>query len=136
MGYEFPRVAFLPDSPEGVRLLHGLYLAWNLRVLFTVGTSRTTGRQNAVVWNHINLKTFVSSSAFAEHSYPDPNHLRDLAEDLDNYGITQAEISSHMEQYPDLQPQPKVRLPSLQSRSAPANVDGAFGLGAISKKLP
>ncbi len=36
--------AYLPDTSEGERALHGLYQAWTQRVLFTVGRSQTTGR--------------------------------------------------------------------------------------------
>jgi len=95
----FPRVAYLPDSPEGLEMLHGLYIAWEQRVLFTVGTSITSGLDNCITWNDIHLKTKLSSS---EHGYPDPQHLSNLAVDLANHGVTQAAISSHMRQHSDL----------------------------------
>ncbi|XP_023348587.1 uncharacterized protein LOC111717321 isoform X2 [Eurytemora carolleeae] len=38
----FPRQAYLPDSPEGLKALHGIYLAWENRLMFTVGQSVTT----------------------------------------------------------------------------------------------
>ena len=57
------------------RALHGLYLAWEQRLLFTVGTSMTTGQPNCVTWNDIHLKTHRSGP---NHSYPDPNFLTNL----------------------------------------------------------
>lgn len=95
----FPRIAFLPDNPEGVRALHGLYIAWDQRLLFTVGRSLTTGMENCVTWNDIHLKTKIGST---EHGYPDPQYLANLAQDLAGFGITDAEISSHMIKYSDL----------------------------------
>jgi len=89
----FPRTAFLPDNQEGVKALHGLYMAWEQRLLFTVGKSITTGMDNCVTWNDIHLKTKVSGG---EHSYPDEQYLKNLAQDLAGFGITEAGISSHM----------------------------------------
>ena len=57
------------------RALHGLYLAWEQRLLFTVGTSLTTNQTNCVTWNDIHLKTHKSGP---NHSYPDPNFLSNL----------------------------------------------------------
>jgi len=95
----FPRVAYLPDSEEGVAALHGLYLAWQQRLLFTVGRSITTGRDNCITWNDIHLKT---STGGGEHSYPDPQHLASLKQDLAGFGITEAEISRHRRENPQL----------------------------------
>eukprot|EP00090_Calanus_glacialis_P027044 TRINITY_DN42554_c0_g1_i1.p1 TRINITY_DN42554_c0_g1~~TRINITY_DN42554_c0_g1_i1.p1 ORF type:complete len:423 (-),score=111.40 TRINITY_DN42554_c0_g1_i1:159-1427(-) len=89
----FPRTAFLPDNNEGLKALHGLYLAWEQRLLFTVGRSITTGQDNCVTWNDIHLKTKTSGG---EHSYPDDQYLTNLGQDLAGFGITEAEISSHM----------------------------------------
>ena len=72
----FPRTAFLPglhnifcifanifvllsDTVEGEQALHGVYLAWTQRLMFTVGRSITTGRENCVTWNDIHMKTNV-----------------------------------------------------------------------------
>jgi len=97
--HAFPRVAYLPDSQDGERALHGLYLAWKQRLLFTVGRSLTTGLEDSVTWNDIHLKTKISSS---EHGYPDQSYLTNLAQDLAGFGITEAEILGHMSQHPDL----------------------------------
>ena len=41
----FPRVAYLPDNAEGRKALRLLERAFNQRLIFTVGTSSTTGQQ-------------------------------------------------------------------------------------------
>lgn len=97
--HNFPRVAYLPDTPDGCRALHGLYLAWEQRLLFTVGTSLTTNQSNCVTWNDIHLKTYKSGP---NHSYPDPNFLSNLMQELAGFGITEAEIGSHMTAHPNL----------------------------------
>jgi len=95
----FPRTAFLPDNQEGLKALHGLYLAWEQRLLFTVGRSITTGQDNCVTWNDIHLKT---KKGGGEHSYPDEHYLSNLSQDLAGFGITEAEISSHMDRHQGL----------------------------------
>jgi len=89
----FPRVAYLPDCDAGVRMLHGIYIAWQQKVMFTVGRSITTGRDDCVTWNDIHMKTFMQA---AEHGYPDPAYLKNLAQDLTGFGIMESEISRHM----------------------------------------
>jgi len=98
----FPRTAYLPDSEMGVKMLHGIYMAWEQRVMFTVGRSVTTGRDNCVTWNDIHMKTVMSGG---EHGFPDENFLKNLAQDLANFGITEAEISTHMVSNPHLRVQ-------------------------------
>lgn len=50
------RVAYLPMTAEGERVLGLLQRAWDQRLVFTVGTSVTTGTSNTVVWNGIHHK--------------------------------------------------------------------------------
>ena len=51
------RTAYLPDSPEGRKVLKLLRKAFDARLIFTVGTSHTSGATNTVVWNDIHHKT-------------------------------------------------------------------------------
>jgi len=95
----FPRTAYLPNNQEGVQALHGLYIAWEQRLMFTVGRSITNGRDNCVTWNDIHLKTHLGGG---EHSYPDAHHLKNLFEELAGFGISEAEILAHMRKYPNL----------------------------------
>ncbi|XP_053339026.1 probable E3 ubiquitin-protein ligase DTX3 isoform X2 [Clarias gariepinus] len=53
------RVAYLPDSPEGNRVLRLLRRAFAQRLLFTIGTSMTTGMHNVITWNDIHHKTAI-----------------------------------------------------------------------------
>lgn len=53
------RRAFLPDSPEGRRVLTLLRRAFDQRLIFTVGQSTSTSRSNTVTWNDIHHKTSV-----------------------------------------------------------------------------
>uniref|UniRef100_A0ACB8EDC1 Uncharacterized protein n=1 Tax=Sphaerodactylus townsendi TaxID=933632 RepID=A0ACB8EDC1_9SAUR len=71
----FPRYCYLPDNAKGKKVLELLQVAWKRRLIFTIGTSSTTGESNTVVWNEIHHKTEMSSNA-SGHGYPDPNYLR------------------------------------------------------------
>ncbi|NWV19130.1 DTX3L ligase, partial [Origma solitaria] len=51
------RRAYLPDNKEGREILHLLRRAFNQKLIFTVGQSRTTGEQNVITWNDIHHKT-------------------------------------------------------------------------------
>ena len=51
------RVAYLPNTPEGCDVLQLLRRAFNSRLVFTVGTSATTGLHNQITWNDIHHKT-------------------------------------------------------------------------------
>ena len=54
------RTAYVPDSPEGRKVVQLLRKAFDARLIFTVGTSHTSGATNAVVWNDIHHKTSMS----------------------------------------------------------------------------
>lgn len=60
--------------------------AWKRRLIFTVGTSVTSGTQNAVVWNEIHHKTEVFSN-HSGHGYPDPNYLDNVLAELKIHGV-------------------------------------------------
>ncbi|XP_072108595.1 uncharacterized protein [Mobula birostris] len=80
------RTAYLPNSPEGKKVLRLLQRAFNQKLIFTVGTSSTTGRSNVVTWNDIHHKTsvFGGPSAFG---YPDPTYLARVQDELKAKGI-------------------------------------------------
>ena len=52
--------AFLPHNSEGKEICDLLQRAFNAGVLFTIGTSPTTGEENKIIWNDIELKTSKS----------------------------------------------------------------------------
>ncbi|KAL9974242.1 hypothetical protein ACROYT_G011257 [Oculina patagonica] len=80
------RTAYLPDNREGNEVLQLLRRAFDARLVFTVGTSVTTGRQNQVTWNDIHHKTNMSGGP-QRFGYPDPDYLRRVKEDLAAKGI-------------------------------------------------
>ena len=51
------RVAYLPDSPEGREVLQLLRKAFDAGLVFTVGTSVTSGFSNQTTWNDVHHKT-------------------------------------------------------------------------------
>lgn len=51
------RTAYLPDNEEGNNVLKLLQRAFDHKLVFTVGQSRTTGADNVVTWNDIHHKT-------------------------------------------------------------------------------
>ncbi|NXW62371.1 DTX3L ligase, partial [Eurystomus gularis] len=51
------RKAYLPDNSEGREVLQLLQRAFNQKLIFTVGQSRTTGVKDVITWNDIHHKT-------------------------------------------------------------------------------
>lgn len=58
------------------------------RLIFTVGTSSTTGEPDTVVWNGIHHKTEMMSN-LSGHGYPDPNYLDNVLSELASQGVTE-----------------------------------------------
>nr|XP_046183260.1 probable E3 ubiquitin-protein ligase DTX2 isoform X2 [Oncorhynchus gorbuscha] len=83
----FPRFCFLPDNDKGRKVLELLKVAWTRRLIFTVGTSSTTGEPDTVVWNEIHHKTEMMSNV-SGHGYPDPNYLENVLSELSSQGVT------------------------------------------------
>ena len=51
------RQAYLPNTDVGKEVLQLLKRAFDARLVFTIGTSGTTGLPNQIVWNGIRHKT-------------------------------------------------------------------------------
>ncbi|XP_048679808.1 probable E3 ubiquitin-protein ligase DTX2 isoform X3 [Lepidochelys kempii] len=85
----FPRYCYLPDNEKGRKVLDLLRVAWKRRLIFTVGTSSTTGESNTVVWNEIHHKTEMDTN-LSGHGYPDPNYLDNVLAELAAQGVTEA----------------------------------------------
>ncbi|XP_056297540.1 probable E3 ubiquitin-protein ligase DTX2 isoform X2 [Pseudoliparis swirei] len=84
----FPRFCFLPDNDKGRKVLELLKVAWMRRLIFTVGTSSTTGEPDTVVWNGVHHKTEMMSN-MSGHGYPDPNYLDNVLAELVSQGVTE-----------------------------------------------
>uniref|UniRef100_A0A3B3TJD1 E3 ubiquitin-protein ligase n=1 Tax=Poecilia latipinna TaxID=48699 RepID=A0A3B3TJD1_9TELE len=80
------RIAYLPDNKEGNEVLLLLKKAFDQKLIFTVGTSRTTGMDNMVTWNDINHKTSMTGGPQC-FGYPDENYLSRVKEQLKAKGI-------------------------------------------------
>ncbi|XP_027717364.1 probable E3 ubiquitin-protein ligase DTX2 isoform X3 [Vombatus ursinus] len=84
----FPRHCYLPDNAQGRKVLELLKVAWKRRLIFTVGTSNTTGETDTVVWNEIHHKTEMGHNVTG-HGYPDPNYLDNVLAELAAQGVTE-----------------------------------------------
>ncbi|XP_059185727.1 uncharacterized protein LOC131968742 isoform X2 [Centropristis striata] len=96
--YGISRTAYLPDNKEGNEVLKLLKKAFDQRLIFTVGTSRTTGMDNQVIWNDIQHKTSTTGGAQG-FGYPDPDYLSTVKEELKAKGITNTSPLSLTQQH-------------------------------------
>ncbi|KAK7082391.1 putative E3 ubiquitin-protein ligase dtx2 [Halocaridina rubra] len=88
--YAFPRQAFLPNNTKGKKVLKLLHEAWKRRLIFTIGTSVTTGMKNVITWNEIHHKTSIEN--LNGHGYPDPSYLDNVMMELALQGVTEDSI--------------------------------------------
>jgi len=80
------RTAYLPDNKEGREILALFEIAWERKLLFTVGRSVTTGQDNQVVWGGIHQKTSTSGGA-TSFGYPDPTYFDRVKAELAAKGV-------------------------------------------------
>ncbi|KAL3865218.1 hypothetical protein ACJMK2_006834 [Sinanodonta woodiana] len=85
------RKAYLPGNHEGQTVLKMLKVAFDRKLVFTIGESRTTGKTDTVTWNDIHHKTRIDGGP-SNFGYPDPDYLRRVREELKAKGITEADI--------------------------------------------
>jgi len=81
------RTCFLPYTKEGIVILEMLIIAWNRRLIFTVGTSVTTGKTDCVVWNGVHHKSNTSGGS-SNYGYPDPGYFERVTKELNSFGIS------------------------------------------------
>lgn len=53
-------MAYLPANEKGAMVMKLLKIAFDRKLVFTIGHSRTTGEENVVTWNDIHHKTNMS----------------------------------------------------------------------------
>jgi deltex len=82
------RAAFIPDCLEGRKLLKRLKFAFLHGLTFTVGTSLTSCRTNAITWASIHHKTRMDGGP---HGYPDPAYFANVNEELDALHVPAAD---------------------------------------------
>lgn len=86
----FPRMAYLPDSPKGHKVLRLLTIAWRRKLIFTISRSYTTGCEDVVSWN-IPHKTEIGPRN-SVHSYPDPGYLSSVLRELEALGVIEENV--------------------------------------------
>ncbi|XP_022287018.2 putative E3 ubiquitin-protein ligase DTX3 [Crassostrea virginica] len=85
------RTGYLPDNEKGRIVARLLRVAFDRKLVFTVGRSRTTGMDNCVTWNDIHHKTSISGGP-ENFGYPDPTFLDRVLEELAAKGVTQEDL--------------------------------------------
>ncbi|XP_029461160.1 E3 ubiquitin-protein ligase DTX3L [Rhinatrema bivittatum] len=80
------RVAYLPNNKEGQEILKLLKRAFDQKLIFTVGQSRTSGYNDVITWNDIHHKTNIDGGP-ARFGYPDADYLKRVREELKAKGI-------------------------------------------------
>ena len=80
------RSAYLPDNKEGNEVLQLLKTAFDRKLIFTIGRSVTTGRDNQIVWNGVHHKTNCSGGS-AYFGYPDPTYFDRVKLELAAKGV-------------------------------------------------
>lgn len=64
-----------------LKALRFLKIAFDRRLLFSIGRSATTGREDVVVWNSVEHKTQYTM-------YPDPAYLQRCMQQLIHLGVS------------------------------------------------
>ncbi|KAL3865240.1 hypothetical protein ACJMK2_006855 [Sinanodonta woodiana] len=82
------RSAYLPNNKKGQKVLHLLHLAFDRRLIFTIGRSVTSGKEDMVTWNDIHHKTSKFGGP-QKYGYPDPTYLDRVLEELAAKGVTE-----------------------------------------------
>ncbi|XP_053389985.1 uncharacterized protein LOC128552933 [Mercenaria mercenaria] len=82
------RWAYLPDTKEGSQILYLLKRAFDRKLVFTIGESRTTGKEDVVTWNDIHHKTKPTGGP-EKFGYPDQTYLARVREELAAKGVTE-----------------------------------------------
>ncbi|NXA55428.1 DTX3L ligase, partial [Nothocercus julius] len=80
------RKAYLPDNEEGQEILCLLRKAFDQKLIFTVGQSRTTGVHDVITWNDIHHKTHKYGGP-TNFGYPDADYLKRVRSELKAKGI-------------------------------------------------
>lgn len=81
------RFAYLPDNQDGGEVLRLLRVAFERRLLFTVGQSSTTGADNVVTWSSVHHKTRQCGGPSC-HGWPDPGYFARVKEELRVLGVS------------------------------------------------
>ncbi|XP_052083398.1 uncharacterized protein LOC127720696 [Mytilus californianus] len=84
------RIGYLPDNRKGQLVAKMLRVAFDRKLVFTIGDSRTTGKQGVVTWNDIHHKT--NPKPYEQFGYPDDTYLDRVIDELSAKGVTEKDI--------------------------------------------
>ncbi len=102
--YEFPdgpgysgttRNAYLPNNKEGKEVLALFKVAFDRKLMYTIGRSVTTGKDNCVVWNGVHHKTNLDGGP-AYFGYPDNTYFNRVKEELAAKGVVPVNIKEDL----------------------------------------
>eukprot|EP01083_Nonionella_stella_P088852 247870_1 len=85
------REVYFPNNEQGRQALELTKIAWNRRLIFTVGTSLTTKRENCIVWTSLHFKTRLDGGQEA-HGWPDDTYFDRFEKELEAKGVTVNDI--------------------------------------------
>lgn len=77
------RIAYLPYTIKGKHVLKLLKIAFDCKLVFTIGDSISTSAKDVITWNDIHHKTSISG----EFGYPDNEYLERVTAELKAKGI-------------------------------------------------
>jgi deltex len=80
------RIAYLPDTRGGREVLRLLKEAFDRKLIFTVGRSVTSGRDNCVTWSSVHHKTSPNGGQ-RHYGWPDPGYLNRVTAELAALGV-------------------------------------------------
>lgn len=80
------RTGYLPDNEDGRKVCNLLKMAFDRKLVFTIGRSVTTGQDHVIVWNGVHHKTNLNGGS-ANFGYPDQTYLMRVRQELAAKGI-------------------------------------------------
>jgi len=85
------REAYFPNNKEGRKWSMLVRLAFERKLMFSIGTSQTLKADNRIVFGSIHLKT-ATIGGTEKHGYPDPNYFANLKKELAVKNITEENV--------------------------------------------
>ena len=88
------REAFVPNNENGRECVELTKIAWQRRLIFSVGASLTTKRENCVVWASVHYKTRMDGGQ-QRHGWPDDTYFVRFKDELKAKGVTPDDLDQN-----------------------------------------